>query len=448
LLRAKHFDYAPRVVGAKRGQTKSSGGGGRYALILFAIVFLVLFIGFAVVQGIGAPTVPDGDVAVLHEAPADLSHVSEAKFKHALNIQLAQEGKKAPKPGEARYESFERVTMAEVLENTWLEAEAEAEGITITDKQVQTELEKIKSENFPTEAEYQKFLKQQHFTQADVDERVRLKVIVTQLQEILGSKAPNPSDAQIEAYYNENLNSQFTELRHVNIRFLSNANKATLEKAKIELEKDSSPASWKKLAPKYSTDPTTRKKGGFQEGLSEELVTEEPLRGALFETPVHQLAGPVKYQNRYILLEPVKIFPEQVKTLKEATPEIAATLGEEMKTEYINGYSEEFGVRWSAQTRCADGFVFERCGNFTGPFRVSGASPECFEANPKKGRPAECPAPVIQIKPALPGTVSILKPKGEPLVQHPVPDVTQAIEDEEAKTAAAEARREEASTGE
>ena len=47
--------------------------------------------------------------------------------------------------------------------------------------------------------------------------------------------------------------------------------------------------------------------------------------------------------------------------------------------------------------------------------------PACYEANPKN--PAtECPAPVTQAKPALPGSVTILKPKGEQLAQRPQPE--------------------------
>ncbi|HET7119834.1 MAG TPA: peptidyl-prolyl cis-trans isomerase [Solirubrobacterales bacterium] len=430
-------------MGAKRGQTKSSGGRNRFALILFGAVLVLLFAGFAVVQGIGAATVPDGDVAVVKEAPADISHVSEARFKHALDIQLTQEGKKAPKPGEARYESLESTTMSEILEQVWLEAEAEALGISVTDKQVQTEFEKIKGENFPTEAAYQEFLKQQHFTQADVEERVRLQVTVGQLQEILASQAPKPTDEQIKAYYEENLKT-FTKPKTADVRVMTNPKKAPLEKAKAELEADNSPASWKKLAPKYSTDPSSNSKGGLQPGLTEELVTKEPLRGAIFDTPIHQLVGPFKYETNYLLIEPVKVTPPKVETLKEATPQITSTLGQELESEYFNNFSEEFQARWTGRSTCADGFVFERCANYAGSGHPKTAPPACYEANPKKGRPAECPAAVIQTQPALPGTVTILKPKGEPFVQHPVPDVVQKTEDEEAKAKAAEAKREEA----
>ena len=50
------------------------------------------------------------------------------------------------------------------------------------------------------------------------------------------------------------------------VRVVVNKDKAKAEAAKALLEKDDSPASWKKVAAKYSEDPTTKTKGGLQPG--------------------------------------------------------------------------------------------------------------------------------------------------------------------------------------
>ena len=44
-----------------------------------------------------------------------------------------------------------------------------------------------------------------------------------------------------------------------------------------------------------------------------------------------------------------------------------------------------------------------------------------YEADPKGGLPKACPAPVTQAAPALPGSVTLLKPQGERLPQRPRP---------------------------
>jgi hypothetical protein len=75
---------------------------------------------------------------------------------------------------------------------------------------------------------------------------------------------------------------------------------------------------------------------------------------------------------------------------------------------------------WRSRTYCRDGFVTEQCSNFPAFERESWVPRECYEANPKT--PAEaCPAPVLGTKPALPGSVTLLKPEGERLPQGPMP---------------------------
>ena len=69
--------------------------------------------------------------------------------------------------------------------------------------------------------------------------------------------------------------------------------------------------------------------------------------------------------------------------------------------------------------------MVEQCANYVGSGHPSSAPPACYEANPKT--PAtECPAPVTMTTPALPGTVTVVKPKGEPFVQRPRPEAAPA----------------------
>ena len=55
------------------------------------------------------------------------------------------------------------------------------------------------------------------------------------------------------------------------MRVIVNEDKAEVEAAKKELEKDNSPASWKKVAKKYSPI-RHRSKGGLQKGITEEFL--------------------------------------------------------------------------------------------------------------------------------------------------------------------------------
>jgi parvulin-like peptidyl-prolyl isomerase len=414
----------PGVVGAKRGQKSQQGklpGRQRFALILFVAVFALLFIGFAIAQGIGSPSVPSGDVAIVSNVPDELGNVTEEEFEHALEQQAAQAKlKKTPQPGDKKYEELKEAALGEILNQIWLEGEAEAFGVTVTDKQVETELEKIKKESFPTPAAYKKFLKESKFTQEDVDARVRLQLLGTQLQELAKAGAPKPTSSEIDAYYAENKAEKFTTKESRDVRVVINEDKGKVEAAAKALAKDNSEAGWKAAVKKYSNEPARAKEAGLQKGITEEFL-QEPLKKAIFGSATGEVVGPVKFEKNYIVLEVVKLTPAKTKTLAEAKPEIKSTLEQEKQQEYFNEFVAAYNSRWQSRTRCASGFVIKQCSNYKGTAHPENAPPACYEANPKT--PAtECPAPVPQTQPALPGTVTELKPKGEQFPQRPRPE--------------------------
>jgi parvulin-like peptidyl-prolyl isomerase len=412
-------------VGANPGQSRKSGRQ-RLALVLFGALFVVLFAGYAIAQGLGHPGVPDGDVAIVTHVPAEIGSVSEADFKRALLQQAAQAKlKKPPQPGDEKYDELKEAALGELLDTIWIQGEAEELGISVTPKQIATELAQIKKTNFKTPAEYKKFLVTSHFTKADVLARVKLQLLSTQIQEQISKEAPPPSSSEIADYYNASKDAQYTTPESRDVRVVVNKDKAKTEAAKAALEKDDSPASWEKVATKYSEDPTTKSKGGLQPALTEELLaSQEELKSAIFGNPGNVVVGPVTVQGKYFVVEVVKLNPAKVKTLAEVSTEIKTQLTQTLAQEVFSEFVSEYQSKWSSRTFCASGFEIERCANDPPAKRVAKereAYKSCYEASPKK--PAkECPAPVAQTKPAMPGSITILKPAGEPLPQRPRPE--------------------------
>lgn len=412
-------------MGAKAGQRGRSGrdearGRGRLALILFGALFVLLFAGFAIAQGITGPSVPAGDVAHISDVPAELSDISEEDLQRAVDRRISSEGKKAPKPGSEKYEELQDEAMTELIEGVWIRGEAEELGIEVTEKQTEDELATIKKQNFPTEAAYEKFLQKSQLSQKEVNELVELQIFTKEIQERINNDAPKPSSAEIEAYYEEEKATQFTTKESRDVRIILNEDEGKVEAAKRLLEKDSTPANWKKVATKYSSDPTSKSKGGLQEGITEEFL-EGPLKTAIFGSATGELQGPLKFQKNYVLVEVVKLNPEKVQTLGEAKGQIESTLGQQAQQEYLSEFAADFKTKWQQRTQCADDYVMENCANYTGDGHPSSASPACYEADPKE--PAkECPAPVTPTSPALPGTVTEAKPKGEQFQQRPLPE--------------------------
>lgn len=411
-----------------RRPTEGEGGAGsagnararRLGLAAFGVVFVALFAIVAISEGLGSPSVPDGDVALVEEAGGS-GEIGKAEFDRALAQSAAQAGiNKTPKPGDPQYDELKESALNTLFEYVWLEGLAEEMGLSVTDREIQKELEKVKDESFQTEAEYKKFLKEANFTQEDVDRQVKLQKLSTEIQEELQSEAPEPSEAEIESYYEAARASQFTQPPSRSVRLLVNEDRAKAKQAKAALGKSNTAQSWEKVAKKYSEDATTKENGGLQEGITEGAL-EEPLDEAVFGAPEGVVEGPIKTQRGYYVFEVQNSSPEETQELKAVEAQIESQLKQQAETEYFNSFVSDFNVLWSSRTFCADGFVTERCANYEGDGHPATAPPACYEADPDGGRPPACPAPVFQLVPAQPGSISPLQPQGTPLAQRPRP---------------------------
>lgn len=414
-------------MGAKRGQSRRTrqpeepAGRQRFGLIAFGLLFVALFVVFAVSQGIGSPSVPSGDVAMVEDLPGETGEISQAEFDRALAQQAATAKlKEVPKPGDDKYEELKKAAIEELLNSAWLEGQAEELNVSASDNDVEKELEKIKEQSFPTPKAFQKFLDESKLTPEEVNERVRLQVLSTGIQEKVNEEAPEPTQAEIADYYKAEKEAKFTNKESRDVRVIANEDEAEVEAAANLLEKDSSPANWKKVAAKYSSDASTNKKGGLQPGVQEEFLPPQ-LKTAIFGAATGELIGPLKVESNNLLLEVVKLTPAKVKSQQEAEAEIIATLGQEKQQEYFGEFVADYQAKWEARTFCADDFLIELCGNYVGSGHPANAPPACYEEDPATPT-NECPAPVTPTQPALPGSVTELKPKGEPFVQRPLPE--------------------------
>jgi parvulin-like peptidyl-prolyl isomerase len=410
-------------MGAKGRQRKGPSGRARLALVLFGGLFVALFVVVAISEGVTTPTPPAGDAALVTGLPGDMGHVSEEEVEKTIEQQVAESGGKAPKPGEKFYYRRMSVAMNELMNALWIEAESEDMGIQVTDKQIEDELEKIKKQSFPTPAAYKAFLKKSHLSPEEVERRVKLQVINTQVQEQVKAEAPLPTEEELKEAYEEEKSERFTTKESRDVRVIANEDKSKVEAALKELEKDHSPASWKKVAKKYSTDEGTNKKGGLQPGVQEEFLPES-LKKPIFGAATGELVGPLKVENTYLIVEVVKLNAAKTKSFAEAKAEVSATITEKKQEETLAAFFRNLNSKWKARTYCAKGFIVEPCSNSAELTKNTEAPPGCYEEHPKEPV-TSCPAPVLMNKPALPGTVSFAKPGGEPFVQRPLPPASE-----------------------
>jgi parvulin-like peptidyl-prolyl isomerase len=412
-------------------------------VLVFAVLFVGLFAGFAIAQGIGEPDVPSGAIILVEDAPSDDTTVEDCngnkaerdpgtitteEFECALQQTAGQGGlKKVPKPGDKQYEDLKNAALGDLLDMVWIQGEAADHGVSVTKSEVDAQLDQIVTQNFscpkdqdPFDCkELQQFLDSSHFSEDDVLERVKLQLLSTELQKQITDAVPATTDQEITDYY-EATKEQFTTPASRDVRLVLNRDKAKVEEAKKQLEADDSDAGWKKVASQFSTDVSSKSNGGLRPGLTEGLV-EEPLNSAIFDASTGQIEGPVKTPLGYYVFEVDKITPEQTQPLDKVKAQIRSQLHQTAQQDAFTQFVDDYGSKWQSRTICASGYVIERCSNFAAGAHPPTAPPACYEADPKKGRPDACPAPVIQLAPALPGTVTEAVRQGVRLPQRPQP---------------------------
>ncbi len=126
---------------------------------------------------------PAGVVAFVGSIAPEMATLTDAELTRAIGQVAAQSHRRSvPSAGQPRYAALSKEALAERLDAIWIQGQAAEMGIAATERQVSTELAKIKRNNFKSKREYQAFLKSSRLTQRDVRERIALQILSTRIQ--------------------------------------------------------------------------------------------------------------------------------------------------------------------------------------------------------------------------------------------------------------------------
>jgi foldase protein PrsA len=366
--------------------------GNRWVVVaIFAALFVALFAIVGVAIGIGHPSVPDGAVAVVEDAPNGT--ISKAEFDAALVQSAARQGlPKPPSPSSPQYPTLRDAAMSSVLLSRWVLGEAQERGIVISDTEIQNQLKQIAQQQFGGEKKFQAYLKQAGFSPQQAHDTVEQSLITTQLENQVVPKTPALSNSQIESFYEAN-RSQFAQPETRDVREIVNKDQAKVEQAKALLEKDDSAKSWDKVAAKYSTDSATKDNGGLRKGVATGQ-SDPAIDSQIFSASQGPLIGPIKGQKSYYLIQVVKITPASTTPLSQVSSQIKQQLSQGLQQEAATDFQTKFVDKWTQRSFCASGYVVDRCANFTPPSTCT---------NPDKG----CDAFVASTAPVAPGSATV-----------------------------------------
>ena len=211
-----------------------------------------------------------------------------------------------------------------------------------------------------------------------------------QLQTAVIPEGASVSDSEIEDFYDAN-QAQFEQPETLDVRRIVNKDQAQVERAKALLEQDDSPASWKKVAARYSTEDATKDIGGLIEGVT--MGQSEPvLEEQLFAADRGRARRPVQGANGLLPDPGREDHPRQTTPIAEVSEQIQQQLVQGKEQETVQRFQQDFAEKWKSRTFCADGYVVNGCENFTAPVQpIPGAAPVTPRAVVPPGRAAVFP---------------------------------------------------------
>ena len=305
--------------------------------------------------------VPPNYTACIASAKAGVKPVKgqKAPTEGALKAQCAQQ-----------YKSLQQEVLGFLISSNWVIGEAKSLGVKISDKEVKKQFEKIKSQQFPKAAEFEKFLKTSGQSVSDLLLRVKLNLLSQKIQQKIVKQKGKVTQAQIAKYYKENP-KRFAVAEKRDLQIILTKTEAQAKKAKQEVESGKSFAS---VAKSVSIDPTSKSNGGKLPGVVKGQE-EKSLDAAVFAAKKNALTGPVKTPFGYYIFNVTGITTGSQQTLKQAETSIKSQLTATQQQSALSKFVKEFKKKWMSKTDCRAGYVVTDCKQYKAPKSTSTSTP-------------------------------------------------------------------------
>jgi foldase protein PrsA len=264
---------------------------------------------------------------------------------------------------EQQYTALKQQVLGFLISANWVLGEAEAQGVKVSDKEVQKQFNQIKSQQFPKEADFKKFLASSGQTVSDLLLRVKLDMLSQKIQQKVSKNAgKKPSQQEIKAYYEQH-KSQYGQPERRNILIILTKTQAQAEKAKKEIESGKSFAS---VAKSVSIDPVSKAAGGSLPGVVKGQE-QKALDEAVFKAQLNVLGGPIKTPFGYYIYEVKKTLPANQQALSAVQSSIQQQITAQKQQKALSEFVKNFRKKWEARTECRAEYSVKDCKGYKAP---------------------------------------------------------------------------------
>jgi foldase protein PrsA len=261
-----------------------------------------------------------------------------------------------------QYKSLQQEVLGFLISSSWVLGEAKSLNVKLTDAEVKKQFAKIKTQQFPKSAEFEKFLSTSGQTVSDLLLRVKLSLLSQKVQQKVVKGKATVTKAKIEKYYNEN-KSRYGSPEKRNIEIILTKTEAAAKSAKKEVE---SGKSFAQVAKKVSIDPTSKANGGVLQGVTKGSEEKE-LDAAVFAAEPKALNGPVKTPFGYYIFEVLTKTASSQQPLSAVEKTIKQQLTAQQQQTALSSFVKDFKKKWLAKTDCRSEFVVADCKQYKAP---------------------------------------------------------------------------------
>jgi len=273
------------------------------------------------------------DVAVVGS-----THVTNADFQAMMASAQAsykQQNQAFPKQGTSSYQQIKSQAMDLLVQRAERDDEAQKQGVSVSDADVQKRLTQIKKQFFKgDETKYQAELKKAKLTDATFRKDIKQQLVEERLYNKI-TKNVKVSDKDVAAYYAAHIS---TYIQPRDVEYMLIKKKSLAYSLYNALKKN--PSVWCADAKKYSGDPSTAKKCGkatFSKGQ-----TVGAFDNVLFTQKAVNVIHPPVYDatsyKAYFLVKPLS--PLKTASLKQESTAIRQQLLQTAKSDAINAWSK------------------------------------------------------------------------------------------------------------
>ncbi|MGH2865052.1 MAG: peptidyl-prolyl cis-trans isomerase [Solirubrobacteraceae bacterium] len=292
---------------------------------------------------------------------ACVAHLAATSAKPAKG-QKAPTTKQLKSECATEYKSLQSEVLGFLISSQWVLGEAGSLGVKLSDAEVKKEFAKIKTEEFPKAAEFEKFLSTSGQTVSDLLLRVKLNLLSQKIEKKIIKEKSKVTEAQIAKYYKENKSKYGTPEKR-NVEIILTKTEAQASSAKQEVQ---SGKSFSSVAKAVSIDPTSKANGG----LLKEVVKgeeEKALSEAIFAAAKNVLSGPVKTPFGYYVFEVLSVTSGTQQPLSKVKTTIKQQLSSTGEQSALSKFTKEFKKRWQGKTECRSGYVVADCKSYKAP---------------------------------------------------------------------------------